>query len=558
MKLKLIFCLIICANIILYPQSVDSLGRNDSIERIFQSGAIDSMVDTVMGKQEYKFQKSIEEQAEGDYSALRQFLIDSLMFVYQERMQNVIDSLLTIFEDTLMEYRGDREYYHHKLDSLYQASHQRILTLEDSIKHLVTKATGMYDQELEAKFFNFLKQIRSLKFESGGLIGKFLKRDKDDDYSYKIELMNEYLNMYLLDARADYVLKYMIDLDKENSKWENIGLHLVKFLFLFTDSPLYNEVKQECGKLFERERYFRSFYRDYLELVTSIIPYKEQQLRYYNFVLSLEHFPDENVRKHFPEEVANFLRLYPQSRYCSELLKRLAEWYEEGEEYEKAVITYKRLATVYSSFSEYVPYAIYRIGCIYEERFSNPELAIKYYDSLKVSFPRDTMVDDAIYRKAELLASELRDYLGACSELESIPKLFPDSPIAARALLRAGGIYYDILNATDKSIECYEKIVSSYPLSSEAPQALFDCGKIFEAKGEYNKAIKKYRTLYTDYKASDLAPEAMVRTARIYEEKLNDIDKAIEIYSVILSTFPETKEASLATRKIKQLQQKKE
>ena len=97
----------------------------------------------------------------------------------------------------------------------------------------------------------------------------------------------------------------------------------------------------------------------------------------------------------------------------------------------------------------------------------------------------------------------------------------------------------------------------SYPLSSEAPQALFDCGKIFEAKGEYNKAIKKYRTLYTDYKASDLAPEAMVRTARIYEEKLNDIDKAIEIYSMILSTFPETKEASLATKKIKQLQQKK-
>lgn len=554
MKLKLVFCLGFCLSLFLYSQTIDSLQGEDTSGKVFQSSVVDSMVDTVMGKQEYEFQKSVEEQAMGDYGALRQFLIDSLMFVYQERIQNIVDSLLTLFEDTLMEYRGDREYYHHKFDSLYQAFRQRISTLEDSIKQLEARAGKFYDQEFEERFFNFLRQVQSLKFENGGLMEKFLKKDRDD-YNYRIELMNEYLSMYFPVAHSDYVLRCMIDLDREYSKWENMGLHLVKFLFLFTDSPLYAEVKREYGKVLEREGYFKPFYKDYLELITSIIPYREQQLRYYNFILSLEHFPDENVRRRFPEEVANFLRLYPRSRFCGELLRHLAEWYEEEEKYKKAVITYKRLATVYSS-SEYVPYAIYRVGCIYEKRFSSPELAMKYYDSLKVSFPEDTLVDDAIYRKAELLASRLKDYLGACTELESIPVQFPDSPIAARALLKAGDIYYSVLNAPSKSIECYEKIVSSYPLSSEAPQALFSCGKIFEAKGEYSKAIEEYRGLYTTYKVSDLAPEAMVRAARIYEEELKQIDKAIEIYSMILSTFPEAKEASLAAKKIKQLQRK--
>ena len=61
-------------------------------------GEVDSMVDTIMGKQELELQKSVEDQAIGDIVALRQFIIDSLQMNFDDKLQEIIDSLTKAFQ----------------------------------------------------------------------------------------------------------------------------------------------------------------------------------------------------------------------------------------------------------------------------------------------------------------------------------------------------------------------------------------------------------------------------------------------------------------------------
>jgi len=59
------------------------------------------LIDKVSGRMEYDFQQMTEESAVGDVNTLRQFIADSLKFVYGERYQQELDSLESIYMTTI-------------------------------------------------------------------------------------------------------------------------------------------------------------------------------------------------------------------------------------------------------------------------------------------------------------------------------------------------------------------------------------------------------------------------------------------------------------------------
>ena len=124
---------------------------------------LDSLVDTVAGKQEMEFQESVEEQAVGDIQTLRQFIIDSLQLVHEESFQQQQDSIATLYNnqiaDSLNQISDEKaalEYTVQLLDSTIRSLRDSLMILGDQSRVLEDIGAG-YDLILEAKYFNYEK-----------------------------------------------------------------------------------------------------------------------------------------------------------------------------------------------------------------------------------------------------------------------------------------------------------------------------------------------------------------------------------------------------------------
>ncbi len=111
-----------------------------------------------------------------------------------------------------------------------------------------------------------------------------------------------------------------------------------------------------------------------------------------------------------------------------------------------------------------------------------------------------SLPDEKMMEKAKQYEMN-EEFVKAAQIYEKVVEVYPRSPFAAEALYRAGLVYNNGLNETDKAISLLQTMITDYPENdSTAAQCQFMIGFLYannaadtaRARVAYNKFLEKY------------------------------------------------------------------
>lgn len=98
------------------------------------------------------------------------------------------------------------------------------------------------------------------------------------------------------------------------------------------------------------------------------------------------------------------------------------------------------------------------------------DLALLVLDSLETKFPYHPILDDVLFRKAEISIRHA-DYAASAAYFQKIVDQYADGLIADKALFRLAEVYEIYLNDQEKAMEYYKELLLKYPASLMAAPA---------------------------------------------------------------------------------------
>ena len=152
----------------------------------------------------------------------------------------------------------------------------------------------------------------------------------------------------------------------------------------------------------------------------------------------------------------------------------------------------------------------------------------------------------ALYRVGKVYERELKDYEGAIAAYRQVIEAHSQSLWAAEAVYRTGVIYAAHLNDAEKAIESYQTLIADYPSSSHTMMAHFQLGEMYRALDQYDAAVKAYQTTIaypkqTHYLAQgyrdSFADQAQFRIGRVHYENQR-FDTAFTIFQEFIASQP--------------------
>jgi len=93
-------------------------------------------------------------------------------------------------------------------------------------------------------------------------------------------------------------------------------------------------------------------------------------------------------------------------------------------------------------------------------------------------------------------------------------------------------------NAPDPALQKLDTIKLKFPTHSLNDEMFLSKARIFSKKKDYQKAVDYYVKVFTHYQYDILADNAIFELAELYERKLNNNDKAKELYEKIIIDYP--------------------
>ncbi len=114
-------------------------------------------------------------------------------------------------------------------------------------------------------------------------------------------------------------------------------------------------------------------------------------------------------------------------------------------------------------------------------------------------------------------------------------------------------------NKNDKSYQLLDSMLTKFPGHSLCDEILYKQAEIEFHKKNYTQAVKLYKKVAEDFSFDILADDAIFQWAKILEEKLNDSNKAQELYESIVLKYSDSiyaVEARKRYRKLRDIQNK--
>jgi len=554
---------------LLLVNPVSGFFQMDDSSRQISESEVNEMIDTVMGKQELDLQKSVEEQAIGDKAALRQFIIDSLQISFEDKLQEIIDSVRTFYENKIEDESAVRDAVidsltkaFQEIDSINVMYSEQVKTLGDSVMNLNTRllfpSKGIvpgYDINLEDKYFSYCKMLKMEESKQKKSILK-LKGGGEDIYPFQIKELKRYLEIFFPEARCDSVQDFLTQLYIREGDWIKAEFSLLKFIHLYPNSPLYEEVKNIRSGIFRTEKSYRKDSDYLMSLIGTIPAYHKMDVRYFKFVELLKGFPNPGIKNHFIKEANNFLQVYPFSPKSPQVNLWIGETLLEKEQPQCAFTYYNRLMTFYPESDE-MRIALYRTGLIQEEKFEEYKNAIESFNSLIEKFPDDTLALSAHYHIAKIADIYLKNWEKAVKEYQVFADSCSESEKSISALMRKAAILASEMNLIEAAVVTYKSIDERYPDTPGAYKSIISSGDLYESHKRYEAAIARYMSLFEKYPESDKALKALEKVAAIYSGKIKDVDKTIETLNLITANFPGTKSEAKALKQLKKLEKSK-
>jgi predicted negative regulator of RcsB-dependent stress response len=122
---------------------------------------------------------------------------------------------------------------------------------------------------------------------------------------------------------------------------------------------------------------------------------------------------------------------------------------------------------------------------------------------------------------------------GTAAALEKVAQEYPETPAAAKALLRAGTVYFGDGNYA-KAREQFDAYLRSPGETPWVPQAVFGVAASLDAENKVPEAIAKYKDFIERYSGDPAADQARLNLARLYEAT-GQAQQALEILSKMMS-----------------------
>jgi len=95
-------------------------------------------------------------------------------------------------------------------------------------------------------------------------------------------------------------------------------------------------------------------------------------------------------------------------------------------------------------------------------------------------------------------------------------------------------------NHTDDAIALLDVILNNHKGKTIEDQALFKQAQLFEKKQEYHKAEANYQAIITHFSDDILADDAYFFLAELYRKKLNQPEKAQELYEKLVFNYQDS------------------
>lgn len=242
---------------------------------------------------------------------------------------------------------------------------------------------------------------------------------------------------------------------------------------------------------------------------------------------------------------------------------------------------------------------MYRLAKIYEHQLHQPQQALEMYQQISNRYPRSrelgkvNVAIGSIYldqKKYDLAREKFKHVLSnytddeasclqaqmsiaktyelennwhkAVNEYQWVVENFPNS-LPALDIPMYIARYYESQQehelariAYDKAIKQYTTTVEQYPNSIVAVVAAQNMADIFVKQAQWPKAIETLQRLLTmDLPVPDRV-KAYLTLENIYEEKLNDQQKALEVYAELLQKYPQLPFAASLEMKSQELQRR--
>jgi len=506
----------------------------------------DKLIDKVAGRMDLEFQQMTEQDALGDIHTLRQFIADSLRLVYDESFQQKLDSLESACTDKTENLQAERD----RLATLNR-------TLSDSIENMANRPTNApgLNTRLEEKYFRYEKV---LKMDTPKRKTGFLKMASsvENISPFQIDELNTYFDKYFPAARTDSVLDFIIQINIRDGDWSNAERNIIKFLYLFPESSLYEEMKSIRGGIFQTEKYYKTYNVFLSDLLNAVPKLPRGDMRYFRYIELLKDLPDPNVRGAFVAEARKFLALYPASKYAPETNLWLANTLLNSNQPHSAYLLLQKMMILYAEDALYCG-ALHISGVIQQEQFNEYENAIKTFAALIQRFPDDTLAEDAQHRIAKINDENLNDWEKAVKEYQIYADKYSQSPAAIPALTRKATIQATRMSLIEEAVNTYKLIDERYPATTGAQEALTAAADLYFLKTRYDQAIEVYMSIFQKYPQSEKAVSALEQVVNIYQSKIKDNQKSIEILNLIITNYPDSKASARATKLLTKLEKVK-
>ncbi len=173
---------------------------------------------------------------------------------------------------------------------------------------------------------------------------------------------------------------------------------------------------------------------------------------------------------------------------------------------------------------------------------------IDEYRKIIFLYPLEAFAAQAHFKISELYVAQ-KKFEDAQNEMENMIRNFSsNSSLASRGQFAIGKIH-EIRGNTDQALEEYDKVSDLYPLTSlgiQMPlytvQYLDRLGRVDDQEKIYERAIKKYNRLLNDYSGTSVAPVILTVKAQL-NLLMKKNDAALKDWDALILEYPQSPEA---------------
>jgi TolA-binding protein len=353
--------------------------------------------------------------------------------------------------------------------------------------------------------------------------------------------------------QAPDALLLLADLRQKNGDWQRALTDLLHLIAEYPKSEALLRAKSDYLALVDRKASRRN--RPALEALPALIDADAPTDRLSQAWQALADRAPDAVYEPAVREIEDFVVRFPNHPDADKLLQALARLDAANDQPAAALLTWRKLLALCPA-SELRPRALKSIGDLYADSLRDPRAAISAYQDLAAQYPQAVEVQEALEKSAGLFENKLKQYDLAVEQYERVVKGFPKTPASLRALKSIARLQRDRLDKSDDAIKTLQRlsamhggqegvdalllaasiahrdlkdsgrqaallhqVADDYPTAKQAPEALYDCGGVWEDAGNTVKAIAVYTEAATKYPADRYGRKSSDRATKLSTPK---------------------------------------